>query len=151
VNLHAEELDLSDQPLHLINELGIPLHRSHLRVPPVAEGMRSRAGQHHIAGVGHPLELSDCRPQVLLGLGDRAADAGGELERGLHQLVADLGSLAGLAELGQRREHLGRLLTQRSRPGVDQLQLPLHAQRCPAGWIPVDGHPVLHPSSVQDP
>src|ERR1700722_15349044 len=63
----------------------------------------------------------------------------------------DLAFLAGLFPPPERGDDLPRVLAQQPGGGVDQLQLPLHAQRRAPGGVPPDSHrrppPGHHPGS----
>src|SRR5260370_37959846 len=81
VDVDAECLDPAGQPLQLLTEFGIALNGSHLRISPVANGMRSGTGPHRTAAASDSLKLRACRSKIRLRLRYRAADAGDPLDR----------------------------------------------------------------------
>jgi hypothetical protein len=88
----------------------------------------------------HPLEFGNRYRQVGFRLGHRAANAGDQLKRRLHQLVADARVLPGIAGRRQLIEQLAGFLAQQLGLAVDQLDLPFDAERRAAGRVPLDSH-----------
>src|SRR5258708_15957244 len=140
MDMNTKGLDPAGKPLHLFDEFGIALNGHHLCIPPVTEGMCSGAGQHRTAHIRDPLKLSDCRGKVPLCLRHGATDPGHDLHRGLHELIVDPGRYAALTRTDQRRDDLARVLAQQLAARIDELQLPLDAQRRPGRRVPPDSH-----------
>jgi len=90
--------------------------------------MGARADQGKAPGIGAALDLGEGAAQVDLGLGDRLADPGDDLDRALEQLVLGLGVLTpgvARADLVQdRRGGAGEL----AGVAVDELVLDLDPQ-----------------------
>ena len=127
VHVDAEDLQPAGQPLHPLDQLEVALlRRDELRLP-VGERVGARAHEAEPAAVGGGGDLGERAGQVGLGLLDRGADAGDDLDRRLEQLVLGLRVLLGAVgpDLLEDLHRPGRQL-----PGlpVDELQLPLHAE-----------------------
>ena len=127
VHVDAEDLQPPGQPLHPLDELEVALLRRDELGLPVGERVGARAHEAQPAAVGGGHDLGEGAGQVGLGLLDRRADAGDDLDRRLEQLVLGLRVLLGAvgADLLEDLHGTGRQL-----PGlaVDELQLPLHAE-----------------------
>jgi hypothetical protein len=94
----------------------------------VADRVRARTGDDDALRFRGALQVLERQRQVRLGLGDRPADAGHHLDRGLHQLMTHLGVLAALKQPGKPGEHKARVLPQHPGLRVDQLHLPFDAK-----------------------
>jgi hypothetical protein len=68
---------------------------------------------------GHPLEFGDRYRQVVLCFGHGTANAGDQLESGLHQLMPDARVLSGIRGHGQLVEQLPGFLAQQLGLAVD--------------------------------
>ena len=102
--------------------------------------MGAGAGQQNVAVLRDTLEFFDGLAQVGLGFGDGAANPRHDLHGGLHELVPDMGVLAPRVQAGQRGQDRVGVLAQQPALGVDELQLPLDAERRAPRRIPADGH-----------
>src|SRR5581483_347229 len=144
--MHAEGLNPASKPLHLIDKLRIALDGRHRRIAPVAHRVGSGACEHNTVRGGDALAFGDHFGQVVLGSGHRAANAGDDLDRGLHELVPQPRMLAGIPDDRQLAEDLSGFLPELHGLAVDQLHFPLDAERGTVRGIPVDGHAVSIPT-----
>src|ERR1022692_105403 len=129
MDMHTESLNSAGKPLQLLDKFGIALNGCHLCIPPVADGMRSCTGKNRTACLGDSLKLRDCRGEIVLGLRDRTADAGNDLNGRLHEFVAEPGQLPLLAESRQLGEYFTSILAEHPGAAVNELQLPFDTQR----------------------
>ncbi len=139
VDMYAKCLDPPCQPLHLLDQLGVPLDGCVDRLAPVADGVRPRAGQGHAPRLDHLADVVDGRLEVLHGLGRRVAHVGDHFELRLHQLVHDLRARA-LTQLGDGLQDLARVLAEPAGVRVDKLEFPFDAQRRAARRIELNCH-----------
>jgi hypothetical protein len=125
-DVDAEDLQPAGQPLHVLDQLLVAGVGADQLRRPVGEGMGARAHDTEPSPCCRVVDLGQGLEQVALGLRDRSADAGDDLDARLEQLVFGLGMLTPVrrAQLG---EDLARGATGRQLPRleVDELELPL--------------------------
>ena len=120
VHVDPEDLQPPRGPLHLLDQPQVALLRGDQLGLPVGERVRAGAHQAQAAAVGGGHDLGQRAGQVRLGLRDRAADAGDDLDGRLEQLVLGLGML--LEPLGpDLLEDLDGAGGELARLAVDQL------------------------------
>src|ERR1700733_11549416 len=107
--MYGHGLQPTTRPLEFLNQFRVPLARRQLRVAPVADRVRAGTGDHDAMRLRGALQVLERQRQVRLGLGDRSADAGHHLDRGLHELMTHLGVLAALQQPGKPGKDLAGL------------------------------------------
>ena len=140
VHVDAEDLEPAGQPLHLLDQSGVPRIGADLLLGPVREGVRARADEGEVAPFQMGMQLGQRLFEVGPGFHDRRAHTGDDLDGGLEQLVLGLGVKTARLVPPEVGEDLGGRAVELSTLGLDDLQFHLDAEARAVGGVKVDLH-----------